>query len=344
MVPSLIIIFFIIVSGVGGTAVLSADKAVPGDILYGLDRSMESLRLSMARTPEKKVQLQLEAAQERLQEAQVLAERGDADLLDTALTGFDEAFTTATLVPVKQDFKQVEAVTAMLDEAFPVEEPDEQDNPRCFDPAVSSHPTGARLATIYAVPYEEIMGWFCQGFGFGEIKIAYNISQETEYTVEDLFGMRDQGLGWGEIMQLAGLIGAPDELEDGEFEEGEGNENEGQETEDGEEQEAEDAGRCDFSTIHPKGQSLAADYGVTYEEIMDWFCQGYGFGEIKLAYNIAREKEIGVPEVFALRAGGMGWGEVMQEYELKGNPNKDKEEKEKGGGKPAGKPGGKPNK
>jgi hypothetical protein len=63
------------------------------------------------------------------------------------------------------------------------------------------HPEGTRLAQLYGVSYDEIMGWFCQGFGFGEIDQAYSLSQQTGVSVPDIFAMRRSGLGWGEIKQ-----------------------------------------------------------------------------------------------------------------------------------------------
>lgn len=63
------------------------------------------------------------------------------------------------------------------------------------------HPTGLRLAQRYGVPYEEIMGWFCRGFGFGEIELAYSLSRESGLPVTTIFEMRMSGLGWGQIMQ-----------------------------------------------------------------------------------------------------------------------------------------------
>ncbi|HRE26407.1 MAG TPA: hypothetical protein PK954_07215 [Anaerolineales bacterium] len=64
---------------------------------------------------------------------------------------------------------------------------------------------------------------------------------------------------------------------------------------------------------------------------MGWFCQGYGFGEIELAYGLAAESDLTVVEVFALRQSGLGWGQIMQQ--LGALP---------GGGKPTDIPGGKP--
>jgi hypothetical protein len=51
------------------------------------------------------------------------------------------------------------------------------------------------------VAYEEIMGWFCQGFGFGEIDLAYELSRESGLPVASVFEMRRSGLGWGVIKQ-----------------------------------------------------------------------------------------------------------------------------------------------
>lgn len=66
---------------------------------------------------------------------------------------------------------------------------------------------------------------------------------------------------------------------------------------------------------HPEGVRLAARWGVSYAEIMSWFCQGYGFGEIDLAYELARSSGKPVTEIFAMRASGMGWGNVKKGVE-----------------------------
>src|SRR3972149_4178860 len=71
------------------------------------------------------------------------------------------------------------------------------------------HPTGQRLAIQYGVPYAEIMGWFCQGFGFGEIDLAYSLSLESGTPVIQIFDMRRSGMGWGEIRQAL-LVGDPE--------------------------------------------------------------------------------------------------------------------------------------
>ena len=66
------------------------------------------------------------------------------------------------------------------------------------------HPTGMKLAQRYGVPYEEIMYWFCQHYGFGEIDMAYSLARQAGIPVEQVFSMRASGMGWGEIKkQLA---------------------------------------------------------------------------------------------------------------------------------------------
>ena len=60
-------------------------------------------------------------------------------------------------------------------------------------------PKAQKLADKYGVEYDEIMGLFCQHYGFGEIDQAYSLSEETGTPVEDIFGMRESGMGWGEI-------------------------------------------------------------------------------------------------------------------------------------------------
>jgi hypothetical protein len=91
--------------------------------------------------------------------------------------------------------------------------------------------------------------------------------------------------------------------------------------------------RGDMDKNHPAGEKLASEFfeagyfdedatvaGI-YDEIMDRFCNGhYGFGEIALGYRIAAAAGVLADEVFELRAGGMGWGEILQEYGLEKPP------------------------
>ncbi|MBN1313111.1 MAG: hypothetical protein JXB30_17000 [Anaerolineae bacterium] len=70
-------------------------------------------------------------------------------------------------------------------------------------------------------------------------------------------------------------------------------------------------------TIPSYVEALAEDYGVTVEDIMEWFCRGYGLGEIKEAYRLSEESGKSVEEIFAMREQGMGWGDIKKELEAK---------------------------
>ena len=73
----------------------------------------------------------------------------------------------------------------------------------------------------------------------------------------------------------------------------------------------------------PEGMVLAERYGVPYAEIMNWFCQGYGFGQIDLAYDLARSMGVPVEEIFAMNESGMGWGLIKQTLEPKASKTPD---------------------
>ena len=227
-------------------------------------------------------------------------------------------------------------------------------------------PTAQKLAQQYGVTYEEIMGWFCQGYGFGEIGLAYGLSQESGWAVADIFALRQQNLGWGEIKRrvrqtptatlpvatlpvatlpvtvtltatvtptrtptpaltatlptatlpvtltvtpsptLSVTLTATPAITPT--------------------LSATQTALCTGADPQPKGQDLAAQYGVSYEEIMGWFCQGFGFGEIDLAYSLSVQSGKPVAEIFALKQGGMGWGEIKKLLQDQAKP-KDKDKK-----------------
>lgn len=70
-------------------------------------------------------------------------------------------------------------------------------------------PEGARLALRHNVPYAEIMSWFCQGYGFGEIDLAYDLSKSSHKPVTEIFDIRKSGQGWGQIKKLVEAAGTP---------------------------------------------------------------------------------------------------------------------------------------
>lgn len=76
----------------------------------------------------------------------------------------------------------------------------------CDTDGEARHPAGTRLARMFDVTYDEVMTAFCEeGYGFGEIMIAYLLARAAEGDVADIFALRQQGLGWGRIIQETGV-------------------------------------------------------------------------------------------------------------------------------------------
>ena len=65
----------------------------------------------------------------------------------------------------------------------------------------SEQPHAVTLAERYGTTYDVIMGWFCKNNGFGEIDLAYQLSDEFGKSVDEIFEMRESGMGWGRIRQ-----------------------------------------------------------------------------------------------------------------------------------------------
>jgi hypothetical protein len=64
------------------------------------------------------------------------------------------------------------------------------------------HPVATALSEEFEVDYDTVMGWHCEGFGFGEIAKALLLEEQSEdLTAEDFLQMRTDGLGWGQIMK-----------------------------------------------------------------------------------------------------------------------------------------------
>jgi hypothetical protein len=73
---------------------------------------------------------------------------------------------------------------------------------------------------------------------------------------------------------------------------------------------------------HPVGLQLAESFGVSYEEIMNWHCNGFGFGEIARAYLLAAQTERPAQTYFDLKANGMGWGEIVRDAGIHGSEHR----------------------
>lgn len=339
-----ILVAVVLIFGIaGGVLVGVADAAAPGDPLYGVDRGVEDLRLNLTTNPDSLQGLHEQFAQERLDEVQALIERGDQELLEQALEELGQALVQAsggdgaleTASQEDQDLGEDNRDDGDRDDDSDADDDGDSDQDGeddlkayCDGESEKRHPAVEKLANSFEdVGYEKIIEWACSGYSFGDIKHAYSINQATGAPVEELFEKLDSGQEWGEIKQEYDLKGKG---------KGEGKEkpDDGDPDGDGKKQPKEGA-YCDGSAEknHPAAEKLAARYGVTYGEVLDRFCSGYGLGEIKLAYHISEvaEPPVDVGEIFALREEGMGWGGIMQKYGLTG---KGKPPKEKAKGKP----------
>jgi hypothetical protein len=87
----------------------------------------------------------------------------------------------------------------------------EETGDTCFR---EGHPVAEALADEFEEDYDTIMGWHCEGFGFGEIARALLLAEQSEeYTAEDFLQMKADGLGWGQIKKEAGV--SPSDLAPG---------------------------------------------------------------------------------------------------------------------------------
>lgn len=75
--------------------------------------------------------------------------------------------------------------------------------------------------------------------------------------------------------------------------------------------------------IHPVADSIAQTYGISYEDILSWFCgeDHVGLGQIMLALQTAALSEGNFEDYLADREDGFGWGQIWQELGEKGKPD-----------------------
>jgi hypothetical protein len=167
------------------------------------------------------------------------------------------------------------------------------------------------------VPYNEIMSWFCQGFGFGEIDLAYGLSRESGVAVTDIFALRRSGLGWGQIKkQLKNYVAPTPTPVPG-----------------GPAPTATPQPPVIPTTAPPPGSascpgpghqtqadSIAQRYGVSYNEVVGWYCQGFSYSDIDHAYQLSRQYNVSVANILGMRSAGMNWGQIIQQLKGSGNP------------------------
>lgn len=83
----------------------------------------------------------------------------------------------------------------------------EPQNVYCSGRKDNAHPLATALAETYDLSESEVMNMFCNGFSFGEIMLALQTQQMNGTPAADSLAQRQNGQGWGQIWQEAGLIG-----------------------------------------------------------------------------------------------------------------------------------------
>lgn len=210
MIAALVAAILAALAATGGV-VYASDGAAPGDPLYGIDQSVEQVQLRLTSDPQKVVELGLSFADERLLEAQEVAEEGSVEGLDEAIKNYGQAVSTIAQALSSDEGLDYDALSGELNMVLARHEhqfrhifrlmeqaelgtdadddntdadnddadADDEEGNGNFCVGADPHLVAARLAEAYeGVEYEDIMGWFCEGrFGFGEIMIALSTSE-----------------------------------------------------------------------------------------------------------------------------------------------------------------------
>ena len=80
---------------------------------------------------------------------------------------------------------------------------------------------------------------------------------------------------------------------------------------------------------HPRAGLIAHLYNVSSDEVMEWFCSGYSFGEIMLALRTSARTDPfqSAADILQSRADGASWGQIWRDAGLLGSSRqKDKAE------------------
>lgn len=219
----LLAVVLVLVAGTGGI-VYAADAALPGDPLYGIDQAVESAQLSLTSKPRATLDLLLSFADERLQEAEKLSAQQDEENLETALKGYGSTISLLAQALGRAERVDAAALAARVDQSFAAHEDrmatifqnagenEEEDRAGEEDESAGCagadpHPVAVRLAERYGASSDQVMSWFCDGYGFGEIVHALGTGSETGALAGDLLAQKTALGGWGRVWQELGLIG-----------------------------------------------------------------------------------------------------------------------------------------
>jgi hypothetical protein len=149
------------------------------------------------------------------------------------------------------------------------------------------------IAALFEVPISDVVTFHSDGYGFGELAIAYALAQEGGLTVQEILDMKESGMGLGEI---AAYLGLPP---------GNSDRNLGRIV----------SGRVVPSGTVPAGaQRLAERLGADPEEVSALLEEGASYGAVAAAYKLAGQYEGVTPdELLDRRLAGESWGKIKKD-------------------------------
>lgn len=183
--------------------------------LLGIIFTIVSFSLVLAKQGKVNIEGQISAVDEAGQTIEVQTAEGDAYIFHFPA---DYAFEftlddIGSWVHVKGEYQDDGTLLAEwvkpLDEEVGEEDGGKEKSAYCSGKKDKPHPAALFLAHSFNKEIEEIMGYFCQGFGFGQISLALQTEKVTGIDYGTLLARRADGLGWGEIWEELGYKGKP---------------------------------------------------------------------------------------------------------------------------------------
>jgi hypothetical protein len=147
------------------------------------------------------------------------------------------------------------------------------------------------LAAFFDVPMTDVVTLHSEGYGFGEVAIAYFLASDSGLTLEEILELREGDMGWGEIAQMLGLPPSNRDRNLGQLV----------------------SGRVVSGTVPVGAQRLAERLGATPEEVAELLDEGANYGTITVAYKLADKLEGVTPaDLVEQRLAGLSWGEIKR--------------------------------
>jgi len=142
----------------------------------------------------------------------IVAEIDDEDLVAITITITLEGTPTAepTTAPTVEPTVEPTVAPTVEPTVEPTTEPTVVPTMAADCGGNTQQPVALRLSNALGVTYDEIMGWHCKGYGFGEIARAYLLAKNSAgdanpLTVDGIFALRASGQGWGQIVKASGV-------------------------------------------------------------------------------------------------------------------------------------------